>query len=81
MTTVESIGINMGQHPFGTLSTPCRIEAVLMAKGGVQLNIRKVFLMFVILCVCLLQRDKREHEKTRFDQSGNEVLKKSLIAI
>jgi hypothetical protein len=34
-----SIGVNMGQHPYGTLSTPCRvharrIEAVLRAREG-----------------------------------------------
>ena len=38
-TTVGSIGVNMGQHPSGMVSTPCRallrrIEAVLRAKGG-----------------------------------------------
>ena len=26
-TTVGSIGVNMGQHPCGTLSTPCRVHA------------------------------------------------------
>jgi hypothetical protein len=33
-STAESIGVNMGQHLCGTLSTPCsvQIEAVLMAK-------------------------------------------------
>ncbi|CDQ77046.1 unnamed protein product [Oncorhynchus mykiss] len=25
-TTVGSIGVNMGQHPCGTLSTPCRVH-------------------------------------------------------
>ena len=45
LTTVEIIGVNMGQHPYGMLSTPCR--GVLRAKGeGVQLNIRIVFLIF-----------------------------------
>ena len=27
-TTVGSIGVNMGQHPCGTLSTPCRVHAL-----------------------------------------------------
>ena len=46
-TTVGSIGVNMGQNAFGTLqSMPQQIEAVLRAKGGGQLNIRKAFLMF-----------------------------------
>jgi hypothetical protein len=26
-TTVVSIGVNMGQHPCGMLSTPCRVHA------------------------------------------------------
>ena len=26
-TTVGSIGVNMGQHPRGRLSTPCRVRA------------------------------------------------------
>ena len=47
-TTVGSIGVNMRQHPCGTLSTPCREHA---RRIGVQLNIRKVFLMFGILSV------------------------------
>ena len=49
-TTVGNIGVNMGQRPYGMLSTPCnsmprRIEAV--AEG----NIRKVFPMFGVLSV------------------------------
>ena len=35
-TTVGSIGVNMGQHPCGMPSTPCRVHA-----PGVQLNITK----------------------------------------
>ena len=27
-TTVGSIGVNMGQHPCRTLSTPCRVHAL-----------------------------------------------------
>ena len=27
LTTVGHIGVNMGQHPCGTLSTPCRVHA------------------------------------------------------
>jgi hypothetical protein len=27
-TTVGSIGVNMGQHPCGTLLTPCRAHAL-----------------------------------------------------
>ena len=27
LTTVGSIGVNMGQHPCGTLLTPCRVHA------------------------------------------------------
>jgi hypothetical protein len=27
-TTVGSIGVNMGQHPYGTLSTPCRVHTL-----------------------------------------------------
>ena len=48
-TTVGSIGVNMGRHPCGTLSTLCRVhilknpEAFLRAKG---LSIRKVFLIY-----------------------------------
>jgi hypothetical protein len=42
-TTVGSIGVNLGQHPCGMLSTPCRVHA-LRAKG-------KVFLMFCTLSV------------------------------
>ena len=39
LTTVGSIGVNIDQHPCGTLTTPCsvhvqRIEAVVRAKGG-----------------------------------------------
>jgi hypothetical protein len=53
-TTVGSIGVSMGQHPGGMLSTPRRvphqIEAVLRAKG-LQLNISTVFLMFCTLNV------------------------------
>jgi hypothetical protein len=28
-TTVESIGVNVDQHPCGTLSTPCRVHALM----------------------------------------------------
>ena len=28
-TTVGSIGVNMGQHPCGMLSTPCRVHALM----------------------------------------------------
>ena len=28
LTTVGSIGVNMGQHPCGTLSTPCRVHVL-----------------------------------------------------
>ena len=57
--TVGSIGVNMGQHPCGTLSTPCspRLEELRLfwgLKGEVLLNIRKVFLMFCTLSVYLL---------------------------
>jgi hypothetical protein len=46
----------MGQHPCRTLSTPCRVHADELRQtkacgGGVQLNIRKVFLMFAIFSV------------------------------
>ncbi|CDQ82669.1 unnamed protein product [Oncorhynchus mykiss] len=27
LTTMGRIGVNMGQHPCGTLSTPCRVRA------------------------------------------------------
>jgi hypothetical protein len=27
LTTMGSIGVNMGQHTSGTLSTPCRVRA------------------------------------------------------
>jgi hypothetical protein len=42
-TTVGSIGVNMGQHPCGTLLTPCRvharrIEAIVRAKEGTTQN-------------------------------------------
>jgi hypothetical protein len=51
-TTVGSIGVNMGQHPCGMLSTPsspCSDELRLFLwQNGVQLNIRKVFLMFFL---------------------------------
>ena len=57
-TTLGSFGVNMGQHPCGMLSTPCRVHALTNCRcSGVQLNIRKVFLMFSILkCIqgCLL---------------------------
>jgi hypothetical protein len=38
-TTVGSTGVNMGQHPCGKLSTPCRVHALknesfLRAKGA-----------------------------------------------
>jgi hypothetical protein len=38
-TNVGRIGVNIGQHPCGTLSTPCRvhgrrIEAILRANGS-----------------------------------------------
>ena len=45
------IGVNMGQHPCGTHSTPCRIHAPTNwgcsegKRGWVQLNIRKGFIM------------------------------------
>ena len=51
--TVGSIRVNMGQHPCGTLSTPRRVHALFLEQKGVQLNIRKVFLMFCALNVCL----------------------------
>jgi hypothetical protein len=56
-TTLGSFGVNMGQHPCGTLSTPCRIHVPTnwgSSKGqrGVQLNIRKVLLLFCTLSVC-----------------------------
>jgi hypothetical protein len=46
-TTVRSIGVNMCQHPYGTLLTPCRVHALTNlgcseGKWGAQLNIRKV---------------------------------------
>ena len=58
-TTVWSIGVKMGHHPCGTRSTPCRVHALTNwgfseGKRGVQLNIRKVFLMFGILSVYLI---------------------------
>ena len=28
-TAVVSIGVNMGQHPCGTLSTPCRVHVLI----------------------------------------------------
>jgi hypothetical protein len=31
-TTVGSIGFNMGLHPIGTISTPCRVQA--LTSGG-----------------------------------------------
>ena len=50
-----SIGVNMGQHHCGTLSTPCNqcLDKLRLFWGqkGVQLNIRKVFLMFCTLSV------------------------------
>jgi hypothetical protein len=38
-TTMANIGVNIGRHPCGMLSTPCspcpdEFEAFLMAKGG-----------------------------------------------
>ena len=57
-TTVGSIGVNMGQHPCGTLSTPCRVHVsdelrLFWGQKGMQLNTRKVFLMFCTLSVDL----------------------------
>ena len=50
--TVGSIGVNMGQHPCGTLLTPCPNELRMFWGQKVeQLNIRKVFLMFCTLSV------------------------------
>jgi hypothetical protein len=54
LTTVGSNGVNMGQHPCGTLSAPCRVQALMNLtcsegkSGGVQLNIRKMSVMFCI---------------------------------
>jgi hypothetical protein len=50
-STVGSIGVNMGQHPCGTLSTPCRVLAPTNlgyseGKGGLG-----VFLMLCTLSV------------------------------
>ena len=41
-TTVGSIGVNMGQHPCGTLSKRCRVhrQQTEAAQKGVILNIR-----------------------------------------
>jgi hypothetical protein len=55
-TTVGRIGVNMGQHPYRTLSTPCRVYATTNlvcseGKMGVQVNIRKV--LFCTQCVCV----------------------------
>ena len=50
-TTVGSIGVNMGQHPFGMLLTPCKVHSPtnwdFWGQKGVHLNIRKGFLLFV----------------------------------
>jgi hypothetical protein len=52
-TIVRSIGVNMGQHPCGTLSTPCAdVLRLFWGNKGVQHNIRKVFLMFCSPGVC-----------------------------
>jgi hypothetical protein len=48
-TTVGSIGVNMGQHPRRTLSTPCRVHATTnwgCSEKRVQPNNRMVFIMF-----------------------------------
>ena len=55
-TTVGSIVVNMSQDPRGTLwhlvdAMLLQIEAGLRAKRGVELHIRKVFLMFCTLSV------------------------------
>ena len=65
-TTVGSIGVNMGQHPRGTLLAPCRvhsrqIEAILRAKGEEQINIRKAILMFCPLSVYCYVRSLIQH--------------------
>jgi hypothetical protein len=41
LTTVGSIGVNMGQHPCGTFSTPCRVHA--LTNGGCSEGKRGVF--------------------------------------
>ena len=55
-TTVGSIGVNMGPHPCGMLSPPCSPWPdelrLFWGKKVVQLNIRKVFLMFCTFIVC-----------------------------
>ena len=52
LTTLRSIGVNMGQHPCGMLSTPCgvharQIEAVLRAKGGATPILGRFYKCFV----------------------------------
>ena len=49
-TTVGSIGVKMGQHSCGTLSTPCRVHALTnwcCSEG----NVRKMSLMFCTFSV------------------------------
>ena len=47
--TVGSIGVNMGQYPCWTLSTPCRVHA--RTNWGCSEGKRVVFLMFCLLNV------------------------------
>ena len=51
--SVGSIGVNMGQYPCGALSTPCSPcpgeLRLYRGQKGVQLNIRKVFLIVCTL--------------------------------
>uniref|UniRef100_A0A4W5RCI8 Syntaxin-binding protein 5-like n=1 Tax=Hucho hucho TaxID=62062 RepID=A0A4W5RCI8_9TELE len=39
-TTVGSIGVNMGQHPCGTLSTPCRVHVPIITLSPQLLEVR-----------------------------------------
>ena len=50
-TLVGTIGVHMGQHPRGMLSTSCRVHALTKSAWWVQLNNSKVFLMFCTLGV------------------------------
>jgi hypothetical protein len=58
LTTVGNIGINMGQHPSETLlkhCSPCSDKLRLFwGQKGVQLNIRKMFLMFCTFSVYVM---------------------------
>ena len=84
-TTVGSIGVNMGQHPCGTLSTPCKvmprqIEAVLRAKvwetvcGGVRrcnLILGRCSLMLCTLSVFIV--NNKDNIAPSVDQSSERL--------